>query len=66
MLEVTDATTPWSLSRLAGSTDGTEVYRAEDIKLPAGDRIRDKDTHRLVNSHTRCCLDGIRSRRLRG
>ena len=51
MPEGTDATTPSGPRRLAGRTDGTEVYRAGGIELRAGDRIRripnDKARHRL-------------------
>ena len=49
------ATVPWKPGRIAGRTDGAEVYQAEGIELRAGDRIRwtrnDKGLG-LVNSRT--------------
>ena len=48
-------TVPWKPGRIAGRTDGAEVYQAEGIELRAGDRIRwtrnDKGLG-LVNSRT--------------
>ena len=45
----------WKPERIAGRTGGAEVYRAEEVELRAGDRIRwtrnDKETG-LVNSRT--------------
>ena len=48
-------TVPWQPSQIAGRTGGVEVYRAEQIELRAGDRVRwtrnDKGLG-LVNSRT--------------
>ena len=54
MLEGRDGgTVAWNPNEIAGRTGGAEVYRAEEIELRAGDRVRwtrnDKDTG-LVNS----------------
>ena len=56
MLEGRDGgTVAWNPNEIAGRTGGAEVYRAEEIELRAGDRVRwtrnDKDTG-LVNSRT--------------
>ena len=45
----------WQPSQIAGRTGGVEVYRAEQIELRAGDRIRwtrNDPGHGLVNSRT--------------
>ena len=57
MPEGTDATTPSSPGRLAGRTDGTEIYHAEGIELRAGNRIHwiPNDKGRL----TSCQMDRV-------
>ena len=45
----------WDPRQIAGKRGGSEVYRTEEIRLRAGDRIRwtaNDKAHGLVNSHT--------------